>query len=193
MSIWRIIGQYKLYPFLSSLFKKADVKKFLLLKPCIQSLGPFSAPNDSLLSSSISHSVIPSQSQNLLLVIKQQRFYITLGNKNTKPKFPSPCSRQLLDTGLQLLFHFVLGLVAFLAPRGSVFALNSFTSTWENHMYCLDYFLLKPSAMVQPFALESCYLHVSRVTTVQRHIAQSRLQSASKKRQQGSQMYKSCR
>lgn len=127
-------------------------------------------------SSSFSHSVIHSQPQDLLLVVKGQRFYITLGNKNTKPKFPSPCSRQLVDRGLEVLFCFVLGLVAFFAPRGSVFALNSFPSTWENHIYYLDYFLLRPSAMAQPLALESCYLHVSRVTVVQRHIAQSRLQ-----------------
>lgn len=32
---------------------------------------------------------------------------MTLGNRNTKPKLPSPCSRQLLDRGLSfVLFWF---------------------------------------------------------------------------------------
>lgn len=158
---------------------KQMVRHFFFSNPWYS--GPFSAPNDSffllfLLYSSFSHSVIPSQPQDLLLVMKGQRFYITLGNKSTKPKFPSPCSQATARQGLEIFFCFVLGLVGFFAPGGSVFALNSFASAWENHMYCLDYFWLRPSAMLQSFALESCYLH--KVTTVQRHIAQSRLQLA---------------
>lgn len=85
---------------------------------------------------------------------------MTLGDRNTKTKFPSPCSRQLLGRGLVFcsvlfwgwfLVGFFFALFLFFAPGGSAFALNSFTSTWENHTYCLDYYLLRPSGSTHCF------------------------------------------
>lgn len=170
------------------------IRNFFFSNP-VGSLGPFSAPNDSFSpffflltqcnTQSVSEFVASYKTVKVLHHSRQQEH---------KPEISIPLLQATARQSVGVFVPFCFGSGGvFFAPRGSVFALNSFTSAWENHTYCLDYFLLRLSAMVQPLALESCYLHVSRVTTVQRHIAQSRLQLASKKRQQGSQMYKSRR